>query len=169
MLRKNIPQKIFDCYYALAVEVSSGFFNNACDVDAAASAGLYKLISYFLKRKLTDLGSYKGYARKIFKNTCIDQLRKNKTHIEKCVPVWHADSIAEETEYDYGIAPEAVMPLAKRILNANEYKLICLKFYDNLSYREIAGKLNYPEASIGSLYSRTIKKLRSAMREELSK
>ncbi len=117
-------------------------------------------------------GSFKAYFRTIAWGLWIDKLRKrNKNVRTTLLEEWHSNTL----KFSLIISEDEVQLKLERILldcikkmSAKEQKMIKQKFYDNLSYNEIASNLGYGGSGSARVKMDRIKKQLKKMIKESS-
>lgn len=166
-LMKNVrmtQNAIFSKYYLLAKMVARQFFKNEDDIENAASVALERIFIKFRNADLVLLDKNAGYVYRMIKNTCISERRKLNTVFKNTFQVEDFSAFDREIECSgFTEDDERFVQVKKEIaqLSEREQKVISLKFYDGLTYDEIADELGENPKNMGTLYSRTINKLRA--------
>lgn len=107
---------------------------------------------YFKRAKIFPVKSFKSYLYKTLKNESIDWIRKNRKITELDIDDFSVPNDDKES-LDY-------LPIIKNKLSVNEYKLVILRIYYDLSFREIADTMGISTTNARVRFNRTKKKLK---------
>lgn len=105
----------------------------------------------------------------VVRNTAIDQLRNLKNHT--MIPLDNLpeiDSPVESEQEENALLYKALLALSRKILKGNAYEIFILHDVENLSYQEIANRLNLSQENVRQILSRSRKKIRDAYRSGTS-
>jgi len=139
--------------------------NNADAKDAMMS--IYELISKKLKTHQVD--NFKSWLYVLTKNYCLDILRKKSRRLDKketaelmySEQIYHPDSVAYEKEM---ILHECIEKL-----KTEQKQIIKLFYFDKLSYRVIAERLNIEWSKVRSQIQNGRRMLKNCIEKNASK
>ena len=150
----------YDCVYRyIFVSVKNKW--NAEDIIATVFTKIYEH-----KDKIIDVSESKNWVFRIAHNTIIDFYRKNS----KVIPI---ESFLDRGDDDFGyediIIRDEFNGVKKIIeqLPEETKKMIYLRFYGGLKFREIAETVNITENTVKSTISRAIKKIKKSYEHSL--
>ena len=156
----RLSQKIiYEQFYGKMMGVALRYFNNrdlASDVVQESFIKVFNKIDQFKGGK-----NIEGCIKRIVRNNCIDQLRKNKNIF--FISEDNLKNIAEEKEENSSIYEHLTI---SDILSAvhklsTSYRIVFnLYVFEGLSHKEIAKKLNIKEGTSKSNYSKAKSKIK---------
>ncbi|HBX51571.1 MAG: hypothetical protein A2275_07465 [Bacteroidetes bacterium RIFOXYA12_FULL_35_11] len=133
------------------------YFKNYDDQkDVTQDFLVHKLLSGINKFE-PSRGNFESWIKKMASCYCIDVLRKRKTEKN----FWSAESLntewesrlryipSEETNEEFYANKSKMLNSAMAMLNQRKRNILVLFYQENLSYKEIAGKLGSTTGSIG--------------------
>jgi RNA polymerase sigma-70 factor (ECF subfamily) len=145
----------YDCVYRyIFVSVKNKW--NAEDIIATVFTKIYEH-----KDKIAEVNESKNWVFKIAHNTIIDFYRKNS----KVIPIENfLDRGDEDFGYEDIVIRDEFNGIKKIIeqLPEETKKMIYLRFYGGLKFREIAETVNITENTVKSTISRAIKKIKKS-------
>lgn len=106
-------------------------------------------------------GTLSAYLSTIAQNRAITKYQKNKVYNlhDPLDEAYHADSFDAIDQAEWKI----VLASAMEVLSADEVKLIQMKYYENMTVKEIADALHIPYETVKKRHQRTIGKLKKAL------
>ncbi|WP_419392778.1 sigma-70 family RNA polymerase sigma factor [Cytobacillus praedii] len=122
---------------------------------------IYK--AYTSLKTLKNPASFQSWIIKILIFKSIDFIRKESRHFTTDDEKLFAELISKES-VDY-IAHSMDLSEAFKFLEPKYQTIILLRYYHDLSIREIANIMNYPEGTVKSHLSRAQKELRPILKE----
>ncbi|WP_291633998.1 sigma-70 family RNA polymerase sigma factor [Clostridium sp.] len=150
---EQLYEMYYNCVYRyIFVSVKNKW--NAEDIIATVFTKIYEN-----KDKIMDVEASKNWIFRIAHNTIIDFYRKNS----KVIPIENFLDIGDE---DFGYEDIAIRDEFKGVksiidqLPEETKKMIYLRFYGGLKFREIAETVNITENTVKSTISRAIKKIK---------
>lgn len=157
-------EQLYDMYYNcvyryIFVSVKNKW--NAEDIIATVFTKIYEN-----KDKITEVEASKNWIFKIAHNTIIDFYRKNS----KVIPI---ESFLDRGDEDFGyenIAIRDEFDGIKKIIDVlpeGTKKMLYLRFYGGLKFREIAETVDITESTVKSTISRAIKKIKKSYEHSL--
>lgn len=160
--------ELFDNYYYTAIQIAKTYLRNECDVFAVVSRTMEKVLKKVLIEGVVLPNTEAYYVRTMIKNSCIDELRKQKRHKKHFVlpddKYVFLIQCVEENDEDQMEQMDAVKYVVAN-LEEDERAYLHLKFYEGVSYREAARELNMPENNVGTFHTRTLNKLRKGLKD----
>jgi RNA polymerase sigma-70 factor (ECF subfamily) len=150
-------------YQQDAYRMSLALLGNGADAEDAASEALTKALAA-LPRAGPET-NFKSWLLKITCNCCQDMLRRRGRE-RNLVPLEQAGEAAGgESPLKWVLEEEEKRQLwaALNRLGEEDRAALVMKFYQGMSYRDLAGALNWPEGTVASRLYRAREKLRQAM------
>ncbi len=111
---------------------------------------------YKHRKKVKEPVFFKTWVMKILINECKDELKRN----QKYIALPEDFDIAQPIEEDFEFVKETMERLPFDLK-----QIIVLKFYNQLTFREISLVLNIPESTIKSRYTLALRKMRVELEE----
>ena len=157
-------EQLYDMYYNcvyryIFVSVKNKW--NAEDIIATVFTKIYEN-----KDKITDVETSKNWIFKIAHNAIIDFYRKNS----KIIPI---ESFLDRGDEDFGyenIVIRDEFDGIKKIIDTlpeDTKRMLYLRFYGGLKFREIAEAVDITESTVKSTISRAIKKIKKSYEHRL--
>lgn len=150
----------YDCVYRyIFVSVKNKW--NAEDIIATVFTKIYENSD-----KITDVEASKNWVFRIAHNTIIDFYRKNS----KVIPI---ENFLDRGDEDFGYEEIVIRDEfngVKKIIDQlpeDTKKMLYLRFYGDLKFREIAEVVNITENTVKSTISRAIKKIKKIYEHSL--
>lgn len=143
------------------------YFNNRADCEDAMQTTYLKIKQHIGRYRAGGNGL--AWILQIAKNTALNELRSRSNHQK-----WQAESIEEETAlwenaataYDRFETKDALMTIMKRVLDAEEQRIVILHAVWGYKHKEIAKIIESPVGTVTSKYKRAADKLKAAWKEE---
>jgi len=150
---EQLYDKYYDCVYRyIFVSVKNKW--NAEDIIATVFTKIYEN-----NDKITDVEASKNWIFRIAHNTIIDFYRKNS----KIIPI---ENFFDRGDEDFGYEDIVIKDEfngVKKIIDQlpeETRKMLYLRFYGGLKFREIAQAVDITESTVKSTISRAIKKIK---------
>ncbi len=160
--------KIYNEYINLIFYIASGFFDNQQDKEDAVYETFLKIVSN-LEHIGDDKKRTKNFVSVVTKNTCITMKNKQcklKQVSFEDIPEYDAVSGNLQEDFDNKTALE-IYKKCLLSLPENYYEIIYLKFYEELSNREIAKLLGISEDTCYQRLHRARGALKTAIKEAM--
>ncbi|TFG83643.1 MAG: sigma-70 family RNA polymerase sigma factor, partial [Erysipelotrichales bacterium] len=126
-----------------------GDIESAKECIAEMTANVYRH-----RRQVKQPEYFKTWVIRILINACKDELKRQKKWIE--LP--ENFEIAAPTKEDYSFVRDTLDQLPTQLK-----QILVLKFFQELTFKEVAQTLNLPESTVKSRYSLALKKMRVEM------
>lgn len=164
-------QRIYETYYGKMLAVCLRYSRDMEQAKDVLQDGFIKVFSKI--EKYDRKGSFEGWMRRIIVNTAIDQFRKKKTDfvllgadqsVEDFAGVEDEEDETLEFEFKASQVIEAIQmlsPAYRTIFN--------LYMFENLSHKEIAGKLGISVGTSKSNYAKAKRNLKKILLKEFKK
>ncbi len=144
---------LFNKYKGLVAFIASRYLADACDIDDV----VYEVFLMLFKNPNTVKKSVKGYLVTNAKYLAI-KILKERNHYINDLDSNYGD---EKSSIKYTFIVNEI----KKVLNEEDFIIIYNHFFEDLTFKEIALKLNKKEASIKSIYYRSLKKAKNKLKE----
>ena len=119
--------------------------------------------AYISLKTLKKSDSFSSWITKILVFKCIDFIRKESRHFTTDDEEVFAELIA--TGYVDSVSHSLDLSEAFTFLNPTVKSIVLLRYYHDLSIKEIASIMNYPEGTVKSHLNRAKKELRPILKE----
>jgi len=129
----------------LALEVFSKFFMN-----------LHRL-------EISRVKNVHAYLLALARNTMVNMIHKHRHEMRKCIPSISEDVLVEAEEDSELV--ELLMHAIKSLPD-KERMILLLRYYEDLSYKEVAEKLSISEDSVRKQLARTRQRLRQVIEKK---
>lgn len=159
-------RRIYNKYLNLMFYIASGFFDNQQDKEDAVFEALYKIVSH-LENLDEDEKRIKNFIAIVTKNTCISiKQKQDKIKQVSFENVAESEVTFENIEEDFD-NKISLQNYKKALLKLpqNYYEVIYLKFFEELSNKEISKLLGISEQTCYKRLSRARKMLEKVVKE----
>lgn len=157
---QDAMEALIEQYTGLVWKIASDHLNNTEDIKECVNdtfAAFYQQWTGFQPSK----GTLSSYLCAIAKHKAIRQYQKNRPeqYSESFDDLQHADPSDQTDAAEWRLTLEQ----AFRILSSDEFRLIQMKYYEDMSIREIADALHLPYETVKKRHQRSISKLKKAL------
>jgi len=153
-------KQLYDMFRVRLYTVCLRYFNNKVDAEDRFQEGWIKVFGN-LEKFDPDKGSFYGWARKVFVNTCLEYLRKRKMYTEEINESFHLTMEGDDVHSDLSMQ-EMVKILQS--LPTGYRTIFNLYVIEGYSHKEIAEKL---DISISTSKTQLMK-AKAIMREKVA-
>lgn len=165
---RNFIEDIYLKYHAPMYRKALSLLHNSHDAEDAVEAAMLKLIDRMELLRGCNRASLRSYLISCAKNAAIDRLRRSSRQYSFDDVQAKIDAIPDEREVDAGLlraSQASAMADALLRLPERERELLRMKYYEELSDREIAEILGIRAGSIRTCLMRARRKLGEILKE----
>lgn len=157
---QDAMEALIEQYTGLVWKISSDYLNNTEDIKECVNdtfAAFYQQRADFHPSK----GTLSSYLCAIAKHKAIRRYHTNRPeqYSESFEAIQYADPSDETDTAEWRLTLEQ----AFHILSSDEFRLIHMKYYEDMSIKEIADALNIPYETVKKRHQRSIGKLKKAL------
>lgn len=168
-LRKNnlkCQRAFYELYGPVLMGVCVRYMPTRESAEEVFHDGIMKV--YNKINKYNDIGSFKGWCRRLIVNTCLDQLRKDKDNLRLLHIEESEIDIHEEVDLEAELLEEKIEVLMQAITELPKQQKLVLNLFvlDKHSHKEVAQKMSITESASRSLVLRAKRSLKRLLTEE---
>jgi RNA polymerase sigma factor (sigma-70 family) len=166
---RESQKKIYNAFYGYAMSICDCYASNEEDALEIMNDGFLKIFKEVYQYKpaySNELGSFKGWLRRIMVNTAIDHFRKNKKHqvISEFNTAHHTVSVSEVSGLDKISYDEIIRSIQN--LSPAYRTVLTLFIVEGYTHEEIATKLGISEGTSKSNLAKARKQLQKIIFSE---
>lgn len=147
--------EIYEQYGGLFFVMAKKYINNKSLAEEVVSEALCRVVRSAKKFNTSQNGL--NWIFKIIKNICIDWNKSDSEYI--IVDSTELTNLADIIESPDNSIDQVELSMVLRKLSAEENELLYLKFWESLTVREIAKRLNKPKSTVQLHLDNALKKL----------
>ncbi|MBQ8231487.1 MAG: sigma-70 family RNA polymerase sigma factor [Lachnospiraceae bacterium] len=153
-------EELIEQYTGLVWSIVSGHLNYVEDIRECVND---TFAEFYFQRERFDAskGSLSAYLSAIARNRAISKYQKNKKL--KFKEPLKEEILADDSDPIDQIEWKVVLEKAMEILSADELQLMQMKYYENMTVKEIAEALHLPYETIKKRHQRSILKMRKSL------
>lgn len=147
-------------------KIAFGILKSNADAEDAVQDTITNLIKNFEKIPVIPPEERAFYFSAVTENVCKDKLRKKKRHPVENIDKFYelASDYSVEKETDRKLLLDDVKSALKELSN-KDYYLLTLYYFEELSPKDVAAKMNIPEKNIYKYIERARKRLVKILNE----
>ncbi len=166
---RESQKKIYNAFYGYAMSICDCYSSNEEDALEIMNDGflkIFKEVYHYKPAYSNELGSFKGWLRRIMVNTAIDHFRKNKKHqiISELDTTYHNVSIREDNGFDKMSYDEIIRSIQN--LSPAYRTVLTLFVVEGYTHEEIAISLGITEGTSKSNLAKARKQLQKIIFNE---
>ena len=169
---REFMEDLYRRHYSLMYRKALSMMKNSSDAEDVVEAAILKLIDRIELLRACKPLSLRSYLLSCVKNAAIDRLRRDSSQFKRLYTFDDApdklNAVPDATEVDSGLLHAAqvdAVATALARLPDRERELLRMKYYEELSDREIAAILGLSPSSIRTYMMRARKKLGAILKE----
>ena len=169
---RGFMEDLYRRYYSLMYRKALAVTHSPADAEDAVEAAVLKLIDRIELLRACKPLSRRSYLLSCVKNAAIDRLRRNNNQFKRLYTFDDSqdklNAVPDEAEVDAGLLHAAqvdAVATALARLPDRERELLRMKYYEELSDREIAATLGLNPSSIRTYLLRARRKLGAILKE----
>lgn len=160
--------RLYREYRALMLKTAWDYSRDMGTVDDVVSESCIALIRHLGKLKAMEKGALRAYIVITVRNKAIDELRRQNLRQKLFIPMDEEamDSVTEPVAFERKLNLRQEMDAVKEaieMLPAAEQDVLRLKFFQHMSDREIAARMEIAEPKVRTLIRRARKQLKQML------